>query len=73
MQTTTQFDLLLYIYDELNQEDKQAIENQMKWDFDLRDEILSMKETKAQMDACQPRVRDSVVDSLIQYVRAANN
>lgn len=68
----TRFDILLYIYDELNSSQKQDMDDKMSWDFDLRDEMLAMKEVKNIMECCQTILSPSnaVVESLIKRINA---
>jgi len=66
----TRFDVLLYIYDELNSSQRQYMDDKMSWDFDLRDEMIAMKEVKNTMERCQKMLSPSntVVESLIKRI-----
>ena len=66
----TRFEVLLYIYDELNSSQKQDMDDKMSWDFDLRDEMIAMKEVKNTMERCQKMLSPSnaVLESLIKRI-----
>ena len=66
----TRFEVLLYIYDELNSSQRQYMDDKMSWDFDLRDEMIAMKEVKNTMERCQKMLSPSnaVVESLIKRI-----
>jgi len=68
----TRFDVLLYIYDELSPSQKQDMDDKMSWDFDLRDEMLAMKEVKNTMERCLTMLSPSnaIVASLIKRINA---
>lgn len=65
----TQFNALLYVYNELDQKKKSSFEYDRLVNDDIREELSSYTEIKMMLDKCTPVVRPSVVENLLERLR----
>jgi anti-sigma factor RsiW len=70
--TFTQNDIIRYIYHELEDAEKRALEQQLLIDDELRDQYLSLSQMKQRLSAVELRPSDAVIESVLLYAKTFN-